>query len=180
MAFEFKQTPIPGVIEITPQIFSDGRGFFMESFKESEFVRNGINETFVQDNHSRSVKNVLRGLHFQNDPCAQGKLVRVVSGKAWDVAVDIRPDSPTYKKWHAVELSPDNMKMIYIPPYCAHGFVALTDDVHLMYKCTKEYSPSHDSGIRWDDPDISIPWPVKDPLLSPKDLKLPVLKEIHG
>ena len=179
MAFNFQHTDIPGVIIITPKVFADDRGFFMETYKKSEFTAAGITEDFVQDNHSRSSKNVLRGLHFQHVPFAQGKLVRVVAGTVWDVAVDMRPGSPAYKKWLAVELSAHNNRVVYIPPWCYHGFLSLTDDVHLMYKCTKEYSPQHDAGIRWNDPDINIAWPVKEPLLSPKDMQLPFLKEIR-
>lgn len=165
---------------VEPKVYADGRGFFLESYKESEFAAAGIDERFVQDNHSLSRKNVLRGLHFQRVPKAQGKLVRVIKGTVWDVAVDIRKDSPTFKRWHGVELSAENGLMLYIPPGFAHGFVALTDETHLMYKCTEEYDVALDTGIRWNDPDLAVDWPVKEPVLSLKDEELPMLKEVIG
>jgi dTDP-4-dehydrorhamnose 3,5-epimerase len=157
--------------------FGDERGFFLESYKKSDFIANGIDVEFMQDNHSLSAKGVLRGLHYQKSPSTQAKLVRVMSGTAWDVAVDIRKNSPTYKKWIGVELSGDNKRMLYIPEGFAHGFVAMTDNVHLMYKCSNEYSPVHDAGIRWDDPELAIDWRIDKPVLSEKDLKLPYLKD---
>lgn len=165
---------------VEPKVYADGRGFFLESYKESEFAAAGIDERFVQDNHSLSRKNVLRGLHFQRVPKAQGKLVRVIKGTVWDVAVDIRKDSPTFKRWHGVELSAENGLMLYIPPGFAHGFVALTDETHLMYKCTEEYDVALDTGIRWNDPDLAVDWPAKEPVLSLKDEELPMLKEVIG
>jgi dTDP-4-dehydrorhamnose 3,5-epimerase len=177
MPFIFKKMDIPDVILIEPRIFGDKRGFFAETYKKSEFVENGIAEDFLQDNHSLSQKGVLRGLHFQENPRAQGKLVRVVKGRVWDVAVDVRKSSPTFLKWVSVELSEENNFMFYIPAGFAHGFVSLTDDVHLTYKCTHEYSPEHDGGIRWDDPDLGLPWPVENPLVSDKDAELPYLKD---
>lgn len=177
MPFVFKDCEIPGPIIVEPKAFGDERGFFLESYKKSDFVKNGIDVEFKQDNHSLSTKGVLRGLHYQKPPSAQAKLVRVIKGSVWDVAVDIRKESPTFKKWIAVELSEENKKMFYIPEGFAHGFVALTDDVHLVYKCSNEYSPLHDAGIRWDDPEIAVEWPVRKPLLSDKDLVLPYLKD---
>jgi len=174
----FKRLEIDGLILVEPRSFHDERGFFLESFKESEFAAAGINERFVQDNHSLSVENVIRGLHYQREPRAQGKLVRVIKGRVWDVAVDIRPGSASYGKWLGVELSEENHLMLYIPPGFAHGFASLSDEVHLLYKCTREYDPALDAGIRWDDPDLAIQWPVGNPLLSPKDRILPLLKDV--
>jgi dTDP-4-dehydrorhamnose 3,5-epimerase len=178
MPFTFIKLEPEGLVLVEPRAFPDDRGFFMESYKESEFVAGGVSCRFVQDNHSLSRKNVIRGLHFQREPRAQGKLVRVISGAAWDVAVDLRRGSPTARRWTAVELSAANRKMFYIPAGFAHGFAALTDDVHLLYKCTEEYDASRDAGIRWDDPDIGISWPVEDPIVSEKDRILPFLKDL--
>ena len=178
MPSTFKRLEIDGLVLVEPRSFHDERGFFLESFKESEFAVAGITERFVQDNHSLSVKNVIRGLHYQKEPRAQGKLVRVIKGGVWDVAVDIRPGSASYGKWLGVELSEENHLMLYIPPGFAHGFASLSDEVHLLYKCTREYDPALDAGIRWDDPDLAVKWPVKNPLLSPKDRILPLLKDV--
>jgi len=171
------RTALPEVLLITPQVFPDNRGFFFESFKTSDFEKAGLPIFFVQDNFSFSKKGVLRGLHFQKDPKAQGKLISVFKGGIWDVAVDIRKSSPTFLKWISAELNDQNHAMLYIPPGFAHGFVALTEDVHLLYKCTNEYDPQADSGIRWDDPDIDISWPVNSPVLSEKDRLLPLIHE---
>lgn len=179
MPFEFIKLEIPDVVLIKPLVFPDERGFFMETFKKSDFVRNGINYDFVQDNHSKSKKGVLRGLHYQLNPKAQGKLVRCIKGKIWDVAVDIRKGSPWYSKWVAVELSEENKHMLWIPPGFAHGFVAL-EDAEMIYKCTAEYAPELDRGIIWNDPELAISWPVKEPILSPKDAKLPFLKDAEN
>jgi len=178
MPFDFVKCEIPGVVIIEPRVFEDERGFFLETYKKTDFAKNGIDVDFHQDNHSLSAKNVLRGLHYQTPPAGQAKLVRVLRGAAWDVAVDIRKGSATFKKWIAVELSEANRKMLYIPEGFAHGFVALTDDMHLLYKCSAEYSPSHDTGIIWNDPDIGIDWPVDNPILSGKDKTLPTLNEV--
>ncbi|MDY6967750.1 MAG: dTDP-4-dehydrorhamnose 3,5-epimerase [Spirochaetota bacterium] len=177
MPFEFKQLDIPDLILIDPRRFYDERGFFLETYKKTEFVKAGINHNFVQDNHSLSKRNVIRGLHYQLNPKPQGKLVRVIKGKVWDVAVDIRRDSSTYLKWVGVELSEENAKMLFIPPGFAHAFAAISDDVHLAYKCTDEYDPNLDTGIRWDDPEIAIKWPVDTPIVSDKDKELPFLKD---
>jgi len=177
MPFNFIKSDLDGCVIIEPRSFGDTRGFFMESYKKSEFISNGINVEFRQDNHSFSTKNVLRGLHYQKSPSAQAKLVRVIKGSVWDVAVDIRRDSATFKKWIAVELSEKNNRMFFIPEGFAHGFLALTGEVHLMYKCSNEYAPQSDAGIIWNDPEIAISWPVDNPLLSDKDLKLPFLKD---
>ena len=178
MPFTFTDGEISGLIIVEPRVFPDDRGFFFESYKQSDFVESGITGPFVQDNHSRSSKGVLRGLHFQHAPHAQGKLVRVTRGRLWDVAVDIRKGSPTFGKWQAVELTEENRLMFYIAPGFAHGFVALEDGTELQYKCTAEYNSRADAGIRWDDPDIGIDWPITDVLVSPKDAKLPFLKDL--
>jgi dTDP-4-dehydrorhamnose 3,5-epimerase len=178
MPFKFIELEIKGLVLVEPRVFPDERGVFMESYKESDFIANGINYKFAQDNHSLSKKNVIRGLHFQRDPKAQGKLVRVIKGTAWDVAVDLRKESTTYKKWLGAELSENNNSMLFIPPGFAHGFVALSDDVHLLYKCTVEYDAKLDAGIRWNDPDIRVEWPVKNPIVSEKDRMLPLFQEV--
>jgi len=179
MPFKFEKTFIDGLVVVQPRIFPDGRGFFMETYKESDFYANGIKSSFVQDNHSMSSKGVLRGLHFQKGVHAQGKLVRVAAGSVWDVAVDLRPDSATFKKWFGIELTQISGTMLYIPPGFAHGFVTLEDKTEFLYKCTAEYNASSDGGIRWDDPDIAIEWPLSDVSVSEKDEKLPFLKDIN-
>ena len=179
MPFTFIQSELPGIVIIEPKIFFDERGFFYESYKYSDFSKNGIDVNFVQDNHSLSSKGVLRGMHFQMNPRAQGKLVRVIKGIILDVVIDIRSNSDFFKNWFSIELSDENRKMLYIPPGFAHGFLTITDDVHLVYKCTEEYFPEYDAGIRWDDPDINIRWPIKKPIVSDKDKELPFLKNIN-
>ena len=176
MPFEFIKLEIPDLILVKPKIFQDERGFFTETYKATDFKTIGISYNFVQDNHSKSKKGVLRGLHYQLNPKAQGKLVRCIKGKIWDVAVDIRKGSPWYGKWVAFELSEENKHILWIPPGFAHGFVAL-EDSEIIYKCTEEYDPTLDKGIIWNDPDINISWPFKDPILSLKDSNLPMLKD---
>jgi dTDP-4-dehydrorhamnose 3,5-epimerase len=178
--FEFTPLSIPDVILIKPKVFSDGRGFFVETYKRTDFEKAGITETFSQDNHSRSSRNVLRGLHYQIEPFAQGKLVRCVNGSIFDVAVDIRKGSPFFGKWVFAGLDEHNQHMMYIPPGFAHGFVVLSDLAEVSYKCTREYSPEHDRGIVWDDPDIGIDWPVRAPLLSSKDSAHPAFKNAYN
>lgn len=173
----FTRLEIKDVILVEPKAFFDERGFFVESYKESEFINNGIVERFCQDNHSLSKKGVIRALHYQLDPKAQGKLVRVVTGEVLDVAVDIRRSSPTFLKWVSVKLSESNKAMLYIPPGFAHGFVALTDNVNLLYKCTNEYDKASERGIRYDDPQINVNWGVSTPIVSDKDMVLPYLKD---
>ena len=178
MPFEFKKLEIPDVILVEPKIFPDDRGFFLESYKASDFIKNGITEKFVQDNHSRSCKGVLRGLHYQLNPFAQGKLVRCLKGELFDVAVDIRKGSDTFGKWVGEYLSEENKKMLYIPAGFAHGFYTVSDIAEIFYKATAEYSFDSDRGILWNDPEIGINWNVDtDPLLSEKDLKQPLLKD---
>ncbi len=178
MPFEFIRLDIPDVVLIIPQYFPDDRGFFMETCKKSEFEKFGIAGEWVQDNHSRSKKGVIRGLHYQKEPMAQGKLVRVARGMVFDVAVDIRKGSPTFGKWVGVILSDENKYMLWIPPGFAHGVAILEDDTELLYKVSGgEYSPEHDRNIRWNDPDIGIIWPIREPILSEKDKNAPLLKD---
>ena len=179
MPFEFIETEIPEVILVKPKVFTDTRGFFMETYKKSDFKKVGIDTDFVQDNHSKSVKGVLRGLHYQLEPRAQGKLVRCIRGKIFDVAVDIRKGSPTFGKWVGVELSEENKLMLWIPKGFAHGFLTLSDEAEIVYKVSgSEYSPEHDRCIRWNDPDINIKWPLNgEPILSEKDRLAPTLRE---
>jgi len=178
MPFSFTPLDIPDVILVEPKVFPDGRGFFFETFKASDFESASLPTHFIQDNFSFSKKDVIRGLHYQKQPKAQGKLVSVLKGGVWDVAVDIRRESPTFLKWVAVELNDQNHHLLYIPPGFAHGFIALTEDVHLLYKCTNEYDPRADAGIHWNDPQLAIPWPLSDhPIVSAKDAVLPLLKQ---
>lgn len=176
--FKFLPMNMEGLYLIVPQVFSDDRGFFMETFKKSEFVKAGITQDFLQDNHSRSKKGVLRGLHYQTGEHAQGKLVRCVKGQIFDVAVDIRKNSPTFGHWYGIILSEDNYYMLYIPEGFAHGFFTISDEAETVYKTTNEYYAEADKGIIWNDPDINIFWPSFSPLLSPKDLKHSRLKDI--
>ena len=208
MPFNFKRLAIPDVILIEPKVFPDERGFFMESYKYSDFAAFGIKEHFVQDNHSRSTRGVLRGLHYQNPPAAQGKLVRVVVGEVFDVAVDIRSargikregnishdsprginkkgnipqskGSPTYGKWVGETLSAENKRMLYIPHGFAHGFCVLSEEAEVVYKTTAEYSPEHDAGIIWNAPEIDIHWPIEHPIISAKDAALPTLNDAEN
>ena len=171
MPFRFSKMRISDVVLIEPKIFSDSRGFFVELFKASDFQASGVMAAFVQVNHSRSQKNVLRGLHYQLNPKAQAKLVSVIRGEIFDVAVDIRSGSPTYGQWVADILSANNRKMFFIPEGFAHGFCVLSDEAEMLYYCSKEYAPEQERNILWNDPQIAISWPIKDPLLSPKDAK---------
>jgi dTDP-4-dehydrorhamnose 3,5-epimerase len=177
---EFIKTALPEVILIKPVVHGDERGFFLESYKKSKFIANGITTEFVQDNHSRSACGVLRGLHYQLNPKAQAKLVRCGYGAVFDVAVDIRRGSPNYGKWVGYELSADNKFMLYIPEGFAHGFLTLTDFAELLYKTNEEYSLENDRGLAFDDPDVGIKWPKVNVslLLSEKDKKQPKLKDI--
>ena len=180
MPFEFERLKIEEVILVKPKVFGDSRGFFMESYKKSDFFANGIYVEFNQDNHSKSTKGVLRGLHYQANPYGQAKLVRCSKGRIYDVAVDIRPDSKTFGQYVKVELSEENKYMLYIPVGFAHGFVALTDEVELLYKASGEYAQQADRGIIWNDKDINIDWEIDfEPLLSEKDKNQPSLKNIN-
>ena len=180
MPFEFKKLDISDVVLVKPKVFKDDRGFFLESYKKSDFMQNGIIDEFNQDNHSKSTKGVLRGLHYQSKPCQQAKLVRCVKGEIFDVAVDIRKDSPTFSKWVGVVLSEENNNMLYIPEGFAHGFVVLSEEAELLYKASGEYSAENDCGIAWNDKQININWGVGfEPILSDKDKKQPFLKDIR-
>jgi len=177
MPFEFEGIGIPGPVLVRPRVFDDGRGFFLELYKHSDFAAAGIGEHLVQDNYSKSVRGVLRGLHYQKLPKAQGKLVMCLNGGIYDVAVDIRRGSPHYGQWAGAELTGENRHMLYVPPGFAHGFQVLTDTAEVMYKCTDEYFPSEDRGIIWSDPGLGIAWPLPDPVLSPKDKLHPLLRD---
>lgn len=172
------ETGIEGLVVIEPDVHGDHRGWFMETYSKPKFEALGIPCEFVQDNQSYSAqKGTLRGLHFQKNPMAQSKLLRCTRGKILDVAVDIRKNSPTYKKWYAVELSAENKKQFFMPKGMAHGFVTLSDDVEVQYKVDAVYSPECDRSIRFDDPEIGVDWGIADPVLSEKDLKAPLLCE---
>lgn len=177
MAFRFTRLKIPDVILVEPAVFPDGRGFFMETYKRSDFGRHGIEQVFVQENQSLSSRFTLRGLHYQKRPKAQGKLVRVAQGEVFDVAVDIRKGSPMCGKWVGMILSAQNKRMLYIPPGFAHGFCVLSEEASTLYLVTEEYAPECEGGIRWNDPNLSIQWPVNEPILSARDREWPPLSE---
>ena len=179
--FNFIDTEIEGVKIIEPTVFGDARGYFMETYSKRDFAEGGIDVDFVQDNESRSRKGVLRGLHFQKQN-PQGKLVRVIEGEVFDVAVDLRKNSKTFGKWVGVTLSAENKKQFYIPEGFAHGFVVLSETAAFVYKCTRFYAPNDEGGLFWNDPEIGIKWPVGEgfePLLSEKDTKNPLLKDLN-
>ncbi len=177
---EFIKTNLPGVILFSPKVFGDRRGFFLETYREDIMQQAGIHETFVQDNHSRSEKGVLRGLHYQLQH-TQGKLVRVASGAVFDVAVDVRHGSPTFGHWYGTELNEENMHMLYVPAGFAHGFMVLSDSADFIYKCTDYYHPQSEQGIAWNDPDININWPEDDNVtLSDKDKNNRLLKDMEA
>ncbi len=176
---EFRKTSIEGLIEIYPKIFGDARGHFFESYRQDLFAQNGIPFQFVQDNQSFSTAGVLRGLHFQNPPFAQGKLVRVITGKVIDIAVDIRPGSPTFGKYEKFVLDATLQNMVYIPEGFAHGFAALEDSV-FAYKCTNNYNKASEGGIIWNDPDLNIDWGIESPNVSEKDLELTTFKNLFS
>lgn len=166
-----------GLRLIRPRRFGDARGWFLESWQEARYRDAGLPERFVQDNFSYSARGVLRGLHFQN-PNAQGKLVMVLLGEVWDVAVDLRRGSPTFGRWQGVRLGGDEPLQFYVPPGFAHGFVVLSDTALFHYKCTAAYSPADERSVRWDDPDLAIAWPVRDPVLSARDAAAPRLRDL--
>lgn len=168
------ETDLPGVLVFEPKVFGDARGFFMEGWNARRYAEAGLPQRFVQDNLSRSARGVLRGLHFQN-PNPQGKLVSVLAGEVFDVAVDIRVGSPTFGRWTGVTLSADNKRQLYVPPDFAHGFVVTSENALFSYKCTDYYDASAEGSIIWNDPDIGIEWPVETPTLSEKDLAAPTL-----
>lgn len=172
------QTPIEGLLVVEPEIYGDDRGFFYESFNADKFAAEGLPTTFAQDSHSRSVKGVLRGLHFQLPPKAMGKLVRCSVGKIWDVAVDLRKASPTYLQHFAIDLTADNKKMLWLPPGFAHGFYAL-EDCEVLYKCTHTYDKLGDGNVAYHDSAFGIPWPIEgEPVLSTRDAAAPKLAEL--
>ena len=168
---------LSGLVLIEPTVHGDARGFFLESYNRRTLADCGIHCEFVQDNHSGSVRNVLRGLHFQARH-GQDKLVRVLHGEIYDVAVDIRRSSPTYGQWESVVLSAENRRMLFVPVGFAHGFCVLSETAEFSYKCSDYYSPPDERGIRWDDPDLAIPWPVTDPILSDRDRHLPRFRDL--
>jgi dTDP-4-dehydrorhamnose 3,5-epimerase len=180
MPFRFQRLAIPDVILVSAKQFVDDRGFFLESYKQSEFADNGIPSDFVQDNRSHSTRQVLRGLHYQMQPRAQGKLVTALSGEIFDVAVDIRQGSPTFGLWVGARLAADRFNMLYVPVGFAHGFCVLSEQADVLYKVTDEYAADLDRGIRWDDPQIGIDWPIADPILSEKDAALPLLRDAEN
>jgi len=179
MPFKFETLSIPDIVLVEARAFPDERGFFMETFKDSDFRQAGLGRQFVQDNFSCSRKGTVRGLHYQLNPAAQGKLVACLQGEIYDVAVDIRRGSPTYGKWVSVVLNAENRRMLWVPEGFAHGFQALSEGTMVWYKVTSEYSPADERGIRWDDPALGIDWPLRgEALLSPKDRVLPTLAEL--
>ena len=175
---ELEKTEIEGAVVLTPKVFGDNRGWFMESYSKRTLEELGISDEFIQDNRSFSAQvGTLRGLHCQTNPMAQAKLLTCLKGTITDIAVDIRKGSPTYKKWVAVELSEENKKMLYIPAGCLHGFVTRTPDVEVMYKVDKFYSPENDRSVRFDDPELGVVWDIENPILSQKDINAPLLKD---
>ena len=177
MPLTFIETEIPGVMIIESSVFNDSRGYFLETYHYNKYAENGLEVSFVQDNHSHSIKGTLRGLHYQLKK-AQGKLLYTVKGEIFDVAVDIRKGSPTFGKWVSAVLSSENKKQLYVPPGFAHGFCVLSEEADVTYKCTDFYAPDDEYGVIWNDPEIGIDWPVKDPVLSDKDCKFNKLSNI--
>jgi dTDP-4-dehydrorhamnose 3,5-epimerase len=174
-----ERTALDGLLVLEPRRFEDERGVFLESWNSVAYQRAGIEQAFVQDNVSVSRRGVLRGLHYQN-PSAQGKLITVPRGAAFDVAVDLRTDSRTFGRWFGIELSAQNLKQLWLPAGFAHGFVALDDETTMLYKCTAPHAPEHEHSLRWDDPDLAIEWPIRDPVLSSRDAAAPLLRESDG
>jgi dTDP-4-dehydrorhamnose 3,5-epimerase len=180
MPFRFTELELAGVILVEPRVFADERGFFMETYKHRDYVAAGLTETFMQENHSRSGRGSLRGLHYQRAPAAQGKLVRAIVGEIYDVAVDIRPDSPMFGRWVGVTLSADNRRMLFVPPWCAHGFCVVSECAEVVYKTTAEYAPELEGGLMWNDPEVAIAWPIGEPILSERDRRWPDLAALAG
>jgi dTDP-4-dehydrorhamnose 3,5-epimerase len=175
----FVETPIPGVILVEPDVHRDARGFFLETYRADRYREGGIRESFVQDNHSRSAKDTLRGLHAQV-PNPQGKLIRVIEGEIWDVAVDVRRGSPAYGRHFGARLTAEGFEQLYVPPGLAHGFLVLSEVAQVEYKCTRPYDPKAEFSIAWNDPDLAIPWPSKSPLLSERDRTAPRLRDVQA
>ncbi len=178
MPFKFEDMDIPGVFKIKPKIFKDDRGFFLETYKKEDLKTAGIDAEFVQDNYSRSEYGVLRGMHFQREPRAQAKIVQCTRGVIYDVAVDLRQDSPTFKRYAAAILSENNRYQLYVPRGFAHGFLVLSDVAEVMYKVDNPYSPECEGGLIWDDPEVGIKWPIDDPVLAERDKSWPGLKNL--
>jgi len=172
------RTEIPGVLVIEPVVHRDARGFFLETWHEARYREHGIEARFVQDNHSRSGRGTLRGLHAQQ-PRPQGKLLRAVEGEIWDVAVDARLGSPAFGRHVAVSLSAESFRQVYVPPGVLHGFCVISEFAQVEYKCTELYEPRAEFSVRWDDPELAIPWPIADPVLSEKDRRAPLLREVR-
>jgi dTDP-4-dehydrorhamnose 3,5-epimerase len=174
-----RETTLPGVLIIEPRVFRDDRGFFLETWHARRFAEAGLGETFVQDNHSRSVRGTVRGLHWQwrNQ---QAKLIRVAAGEVFDVVVDVRPESPAFGLWTATHLSGDNLRQLFVPRGFAHGFCVVSEAAHVEYKCSDYFDAGGERGLRWDDPDLAIPWPVEAPLLSERDRGHPTLRAMFG
>jgi dTDP-4-dehydrorhamnose 3,5-epimerase len=173
---QIEESDIPGVLVVTPKIFGDERGFFLESYNKKVFLQAGIEQEFVQDNHSKSIRGVVRGLHYQKK-FPQGKLIRVIQGEVLDVIVDIRKGSPNFSRWISILLTAENKKQVWIPGGLAHGFAVISETAELCYKATEYYHPEDEAGIRWNDPQLNINWQVQNPLLSEKDRQLPLLAE---
>jgi dTDP-4-dehydrorhamnose 3,5-epimerase len=180
VAFQFREIGLPGLLVIEPKVFADDRGFFMETYKHSEFAAHGIEDIFIQCNQSRSSRGTLRGLHFQKSPQAQAKLVRALSGEIFDVVVDLRDGSPTLGKWYGVYLTVENKAMLYVPAGFAHGFCVTSDVADISYMTSAEYAPHLEGGVSWDDPDLKIDWPVTHPHLSARDRTWPCLRNIDA
>jgi dTDP-4-dehydrorhamnose 3,5-epimerase len=178
VSLTFRELEIPGAFLVGSTRHGDGRGFLEESHRLSAFRDAGIPDVFVQDNVTRTVRNALRGLHFQAPPMAQGKLVRVTRGRVYDVGVDLRVGSPTFGRWIGMELEGQESRSLYLPPGLAHGYCVLSEEADLTYKMTSEYAPSLEGGVRWDDPTLAIPWPVSSPIVSNKDRDLPMLEDL--
>mgnify|MGYP006268324063 CR=1 FL=1 len=177
---EVQELSLPGLLLIRPDVYGDDRGHFMESYHRERLRDYGLDEDFVQDNESLSRQGTVRGLHFQAPPHAQGKLIRVPQGRVWDVALDVRAGSPTYGQWHGVELSGSNFLQLYVPPGMAHGFAVLEPRTLFQYKCSAYYYQAAEGGVRWDDPDLAIEWPIENPIISEKDRQQPFFREFQS
>lgn len=179
MSFEFKRLEIPETVLIQTKVFEDDRGFFLEIYKKDEMENFGIKGDFVQDNHSRSKRGVLRGLHFQKEPYAQAKIVRCIRGEIYDVVVDLRRNSQTFSRYLGLVLSEENRHQLYVPRGCAHGFLALSEVAEVVYKVDNVYSPKSEGGLIWNDPDVDVTWPIDDLIISERDRLWPTLKEME-
>jgi len=179
MSFEFKRLEIPETVLIQTKVFEDDRGFFLEIYKKDEMENFGIKGDFVQDNHSRSKRGVLRGLHFQKEPYAQAKLVRCIRGEIYDVVVDLRRNSQTFSRYLGLVLSEENRHQLYVPRGCAHGFLALSEVAEVVYKVDNVYTPKSEGGLIWNDPDVDVTWPIDDLIISERDRLWPTLKEME-